>query len=348
MTRILGTHALALLCLLSAAPARTAAEEKSKPDPNAVYAPELLQGLKYRMIGPYRGGRVTAVAGVPTSPFTFYMGATGGGVWKTINAGESWVNVSDDSFAVGSIGAIAVAESDPNVVYVGTGSACPRGNVSAGDGVWKSTDAGKSWTHAGIPEAGQIARVRVHPKNPDLVYVAVLGNIFGPNEERGVFRSTDGAKSWQKVLYVSERTGAVDLTMNPENPREMYAAMWRAERKPWTMIDGGKEGGLYKTTDGGEQWEKLSGSGGLPPQEDDEEGLIGRIGVTISPARPERVWALVTAKGDQGGLYRSDDAGESWKRICGDRRLQGRGWYYTHVEADPADENTLYCMNAPF
>ncbi len=327
----------ALLTFLGIVPTALSREE---PDPNAVYDPSHYGAMEYRMIGPYRGGRVTAVTGVGGQPFTFYFGATGGGVWKSTNAGESWTNISDSDFEVGSIGAIAVADSDPNVIYVGTGSACPRGNISVGNGVYKSTDAGKTWTHVGLPEAGLIARVRVHPKEPDLVYVAALGHIFGPNDERGVFRSRDGGKTWDKVLYISEKTGAVDLAMNPKNPREMYAAMWRAERKPWTFIDGDEEGGIYKTTDGGDNWNKLESD--LP------DGLIGRIGLALSPKQPDRVWAQVTAEKGKGGLYRTDDAGKTWTLISEDRNLQGRGWYYAHVTADPNDENTVWAMNAGF
>ena len=215
---------------------------------------------------------------------------------------------------------------------------CPRGNISVGDGVYKSTDAGKTWIHVGLKEAGQIPRIQIHPKNPDLVYLAAQGHIFGPNEERGVFRSKDGGKTWEKVLFVSDQTGATDLIMNPMNPREIYAAMWRVERKPWTLIDGGEEGGIYKTTDAGDNWEKLEE--GLP------KGLIGRIGLALSAANPERVWAQVsTPEKEDGGLYRSEDAGKSWKRINPDRRLQGRGWYYSHVTADPTDENTIWANN---
>jgi hypothetical protein len=295
------TARLLLAALWLAAPARAA--EEAEPDPNAVIDPALLEGLAYRSLGPARGGRVTAVTGVRGQLHTFYMGSSGGGVWKTVNAGESWENVSDGDFRVGSIGAVAVAASDPNVVYVGTGSACPRGNVSVGDGVWKSTDAGRSWSHVGLPEAGQIGRIHVHPADPDLVYVAALGPVFGRNEERGVFRSRDGGASWEKVLYAGDGAGAVDLAMNPSNPRELYAAIWRVERKPWTLIDGGEESGLYKSSDAGETWTRLSGRGGLPPGEDalGEARLLGRIGVTVSPARPDRVWALVTAHGDAAG-----------------------------------------------
>jgi photosystem II stability/assembly factor-like uncharacterized protein len=316
--------------------------QEDKTDPNMIYDTALYGAMKYRMIGPYRGGRVTAVCGVRGQPFTFYFGATGGGVWKTTNAGERWNNVSDGFFEVGSIGAIAVAESDPNVVYVGTGSACPRGNISVGNGVYKSTDAGRSWTHIGLKEAGQIGRIRVHPQNPDLVYLAALGHIFGPNEERGVFRSQDGGRNWEKVLYVSEKTGAIDIAMNPANSREIYAAMWRVERKPWTLIDGDEEGGVHKTTDAGDNWEKLEN--GLPTGV-----LIGRIGLAIARTKPDRVWAQVSSKEkEDGGLYRTDDAGKKWTRINPDRRLQGRGWYYSHVEADPTDENTIWAMNAGY
>ena len=219
------TTLLALALAVAAAPHVFSDEAEDERDPNVIVDPDLFGAMKYRMIGPFRGGRSTAVAGVRGELFTFYMGATGGGVWKTTNAGTTWENVSDGDFGVGSIGAIAVAESDPNVVYVGTGSACPRGNVSPGDGMYRSTDAGRSWSHIGLPEAGQIARIHVHPRDPDLVYAAVLGHIFGRNDERGVYRSRDGGASWQRVLHLSDGTGAIDLAMNPKNPRELYAAM---------------------------------------------------------------------------------------------------------------------------
>ena len=299
-----------------------------------------LKAMKYRLAGPYRGGRVTAVTGVPGQPFTYYFGATGGGVWKTTDAGQSWNNVSDGYLKVGSIGAVAVAESDPNVVYVGTGSGCPRGNVSPGDGVYKSTDAGKTWTHAGLKDAGQISEIRIHPGNPDIVYIGVLGNIFGPGEERGVFRSTNGGESWEKVLYVNDQTGVSALSMDKKNPRVLYAAMWRAERKPWTLIDGSPDGGLFKTVDGGDNWEKLDL--GL-------SGNIGRMGVDVSGADPERLYVIVeTDTETQGGVYRSDDGGETFAKINREHKLRGRAWYYNHIIADPVDENTVYIMNAPF
>jgi len=300
--------------------------------------PALFSALRYRSIGPYRGGRSTAVAGIAGQPATFYMGTTGGGVWKTTDAGLNWANISDGFFDVASVGAVDVADSDPNVIYVGTGSACIRGNVSIGRGVYKSVDAGKSWTFSGLRDAGQIGRIQVHPDNPDLVYLASLGNPFGANETRGVFRSEDGGETWEKILYVSDTTGAVELSMNPANPREMYAAFWRAERKPWTVIDASEDGGIYKTTDGGDSWKKLGG--GLP------QGLTGRIGVSVSPANPDRVFALVSAADPEGGIYRSDDAGESWRRINRERNLRTRHWYYSHIIADPVDENTVYVLNS--
>ncbi len=306
-------------------------------DTNAVYEPGLYSAMKYRMIGPFRGGRVTAVTGIAAQPYTFYMGSTGGGLWKTTDAGVTWTNVSDSYFEAGSIGDVKVAPSDPSVVYVGTGSACPRGNISAGIGVYRSSNGGKTWRHIGLREAGQIGEIAVHPSNPDLLFVAALGHMFGPSADRGVYRSTNGGATWEKILFISDRTGFVDLALNPQNPRVLFAAAWRAERKPWTMISGGPEGGLYRTTDGGENWELLEE--GLPPD------TVGRIGVTVSPANPDRVWALIEAEDPHGGVYRSDDGGDSWTRINRDRKLRQRAWYYTHVYADPVDENTVYALN---
>lgn len=302
---------------------------------------EHFHGMKYRSVGPTRGGRVTAVEGIENKPFTFLMGATGGGVWKTDDAGNSWNNISDGQIKAGSIGAIAVAPSDPTIIYVGTGSACPRGNVSGGIGLYKSMDGGLNWTHIGLQKAGQIGKIIVHPTNPELVYVAVLGNIFGPNQERGVYRSKNGGGSWDLVHHVSNKTGAVDLSINPNNPREIYAAMWRAERKPWTLIDGGEEGGIWKSMDAGDTWTKLTG--GLPT------GLLGRIGVQVAPSNPEKVYAIIqSAKEEDGGVWRSEDSGKTWKRINRDHKLRQRGWYYSHLTVDPQDENTVYFNNVNF
>ncbi|MDP4821440.1 MAG: glycosyl hydrolase [Saprospiraceae bacterium] len=300
-----------------------------------------LEGLQYRSIGPSRGGRVTAVAGVPDQLFTFYMGATGGGVWKTTDGGLTWGNISDGFFEVGSIGAIEVAPSDPNVVYVGTGSADPRGNVSPGKGIYKSTDGGDTWTFIGLEKAGQIGKLAIHPNNPDIVYAAVLGNVFGPNPERGVYRTTDGGKTWDKVHYVSDKTGCIDLAMDPNNPRILFAAMWTAERKPWTFIDGSEEGGVWKSTDGGDSWQNVEG--GLPG------GLLGRIGVTVSPVNSKRVWVLLeAAKETDGGLYESTDGGQTWERINRDHQLRQRAWYYTRIFAHPKEEHTVYVVNVSF
>jgi photosystem II stability/assembly factor-like uncharacterized protein len=302
------------------------------------FDPKLFQAMKYRLVGPYRGGRATAVTGVPGQRDTFYMGSTGGGVWKTRDGGGSWINVSDEYFASGSVGAVAVAQSDPNVVYAGTGSACVRGNISPGDGVYKSTDAGETWMHIGLDEAGQIGRIRVHPQDHELVYVAALGHIFGPNDERGVFRSSDGGKTWEHVLKVSKHAGAVDLSMDPNNPRILYATIWQVERKPWTLTSGGEDNGLWKSSDGGDTWEKLTE--GLP------EGSTGRIGVSASGAKSGRVYALVEA--DDGGLFRSEDHGKTFRLINPDRNFRQRAWYYTHVYADPVDPETVYIMNVGF
>lgn len=307
----------------------------AQTNPNFTIDTALYSGLKYRMAGPFRGGRSTAVTGFLDNPFHFMMGSSGGGVWQTDDAGTNWKNISDGSFG-GSIGAVAIAEADPNVIYVGTGSADPRGNTSTGRGVYKSDNGGKTWSFMGLPDAGQIGKIRVHPKDPNLVYVAALGHLFGANKERGVYRSKNGGESWEAVLQVGDSTGAVSLAMNPSNPREIYAGMWRAERKPWSMISGSTEGGVYKTTDGGDNWEKLKG--GLP------EGMVGKVGVTVSPTQPDRVWALIEAEPD-GGVYRSDNAGKTWKRINKENKLRQRAWYYTHMVADPQDANTVYALN---
>lgn len=301
---------------------------------------ELLKVMEWREIGPYRGGRVTAVTGVPDKPQRYYMGATGGGVWKTDNAGISWENISDRYFNVGTIGAIAVAESDTNVIYVGTGEKSIRGvTTSRGDGVYKSTDSGDTWTHIGLPNAGQISRIRIHPRNHDIAYVGVQGQIWGPTEERGVYRTMDGGKSWEQVLKVNSQTGATDLSMDPTNPRILYAAMWEHGRKPWFMLSGGRAGGIFKSMDGGDTWTKLSN--GLPD-------YVGKIGIDVSASNPDRLYAIVEALPGEGGLYRSDDGGNTWALKNGTRIIWARSWYYMHIAADPVNEDTVYVLNAPF
>lgn len=298
---------------------------------------KFFEALEYRLVGPFRGGRVTAVAGVASDPHTYYMGATGGGVWVTHNAGRTWENISDGQFNVGSIGAIAVATADPNVIYVGTGTSDIRGvAASHGDGVYRSTDRGRTWTNVGLSDSRQISAIVVHPGNPDVVWVAAQGSPWAPSEQRGVFKSTDGGASWQKVLYINETTGAADLVIDATNPRILYAAMWDHQRTPWEIRSGGEGSGIHKSTDGGASWQKLEG--GLPE-------LTGKIGLAVSPANPDRVWAIVEAEGKKGGLYRSDDGGSSFSHINGARTLHARAWYYMHVFADPTDENTVYVQN---
>jgi photosystem II stability/assembly factor-like uncharacterized protein len=299
------------------------------------YDPDLLKGMKWRSIGPFRGGRAIAVSGVTSQPNTFYFGGVGGGVWKSNDGGNTWTPISD-KLSVSSIGSIAVADTDPNVIYVGTGEACIRGNISHGDGVYKSTDAGTTWTNIGLKDTRHIGRVIVHPRNADTVFVAALGHAYGPNTERGVFRTLDGGKTWDKVLYVNEKTGAIDVAFAPTNPSIVFAAMWEASRSPWGMTSGGPGSGLYKSTDGGTTWKKLEGNG-LP------KGVIGRIGVSVSGADANRVYALIEA--EDGGLYRSEDGGTNWRRVNEERRFRQRAWYYTHVNADPKSIDTVYVMN---
>ena len=326
---------VAIACVLSVFSVTSA-----QSPPAAQYDTALFNALRWREIGPFRGGRVTAVAGVSGQPLVFYFGATGGGVWKTVDGGMRWSPVADAVLTAGSIGAIEVAPSDPNVVYVGTGETPLRGNTSPGDGMYRSTDAGKTWKKIGLADAGQIGTIRVHPNNPDLVYAAVLGHAFGPNETRGVYRSADGGKTWQRVLGKGPDAGAVDLAMDPSNPRILYAAFWQARRQPWGFSSGGPGSGLWKSTDGGDTWTELTRNRGLP------QGMIGKIGVTVSPARPERVWAIVEA--EDGGVFRSDNAGETWTRTNEDRNLRQRAWYYTHIHADPKDAETVYVLNVGF
>ena len=299
----------------------------------AGYDSTLFAGLHYRMIGPNRGGRVTTVMGVPSEPRTFYMGVASGGVWKTTDGGASWRPISDGYFAAASTGSIDVALSNPDIVYVGTGSDDIRSNVSTGRGVYKSTDAGRSWTFVGLRETGQIGAVRIDPTNPDIVYVAAVGNAFTSNPERGVYRTKDGGATWEKVLFISDSTGAVDLELQPGHPNVIYASMWRGQRTPWTIISGAHEGGLYKSVDGGDHWTKLGG--GLPT------GLFGKSNIAVTAAKPDRVYALIEAK-PGSGLYRSDDAGEHWALINTQPTLITRPFYYTTLAADPTNADVVY------
>ncbi len=306
---------------------------------DTMYDPSLLKGLKYRCIGPSRGGRVTTVTGVASEPSVFYMGATGGGVWKTTDYGRNWINVSDGYFETGSIGAIQVADSDPDIIYVGTGSDGIRSNVIAGRGVYKSEDAGKTWKFLGLRDTGQIGAVEVHPENPDIVFVAAIGSAFGPNPERGVFRSVDGGKTWENVLFLSEKTGAVDIEFCPDNPDEIYAAMWHGERKPWTIISGAAEGGIFKSSDGGDKWIHLTE--GLP------QDLIGKSDLAVSPADPDRVYVLMEAA-PGGGLYKSENRGQSFALVSDKEELVNRPFYYTNVDADPTNADILYINTGRF
>ncbi len=296
-----------------------------------------LDALEWRLIGPYRAGRVVAVAGDPEQRQVFYMGSTGGGVWKTTDGGIYWRNVSDGFFRRASVGAIAVAASDPNVIYAGMGEACIRGNVSHGDGVYRSTDAGRTWTHLGLENTRNIGKLRVDPRDPDLVYVAALGHAHGPNVERGVFRSRNGGKTWQRVLARGDRAGAIDLVIDPTNPRILYASFWETVRNPWSLTSGGPGSGLFRSTDGGDTWTELHPNQGFP------RGVLGKIGITVSASRPERIYAVVEAA--DGAVFRSDDSGERWTRLCEDRNLRQRAWYYHHIYADPRDAETVWVLN---
>jgi photosystem II stability/assembly factor-like uncharacterized protein len=296
--------------------------------------------LEYRCVGPSRGGRVTAVTGVPSKPSTFYMGSTGGGVWKTTDYGQSWINITDGFLETGSIGAIRAAPSDPNVIYVGTGSDGIRSNVITGRGVYKSTDEGKTWEFTGLRQAGQIGALEIHPNNPDIVFAAALGHAFGPNPVRGVFRTKDGGKTWEKVLFISEKTGAIDLELAPDNPAEVYACLWRGERKPWTIISGDKEGGIYKSSDGGDTWIKLTN--GLPQR------IVGKSDLAVTPSNPDLVYVLIEAPPGKGGVYRSNDRGETFQLVSTKKELLDRPFYYTNIDADPNEEETLYVNSTGF
>jgi photosystem II stability/assembly factor-like uncharacterized protein len=299
---------------------------------------DLLQSVKFRCIGPPRGGRVVAVAGDPSDPGVAYFGAVAGGLWKTEDAGTTWAPISDGYFKTSSVGAIAVSALQPNIIFVGMGESTIRTDVSYGDGVYKSTDHGHTWTHMGLNDTRHIGRVRVHPRNPDIVYVAALGHAFGPNEERGVFRSKDGGHTWEKVLYVSDRAGAVDLSIDERNPDAVYATFWETYRNFWELSSGGPGSGLWRSTDGGDTWTDITRNKGLP------EGLLGKLGVAASPVKNGRVWAIIEAK-DKPGLYRSDDFGNTWMMLTDNPDLRQRPWYYMHIYADTQDADTVYVLN---
>jgi photosystem II stability/assembly factor-like uncharacterized protein len=297
----------------------------------------LFAGLRWRSIGPSRGGRSQAIAGSPSRPFEYYFGATGGGVWKTTDGGLTWRPVSDRQIKSSSVGAVQIAASNPDVVYAGMGETQLRGNIIQGDGVYKTTDAGKTWTHMGLEKTQAIARIRIHPTNPDLVYVAALGNPYAANPERGVFRSKDGGKTWERVLFRDDKTGAVDLVMDPKNPDVLYAGLWEVFRTPHSLSSGGPGSGLFKSTDGGSSWTELTKNAGLPAP------IWGKVGVTVSGADSNRLYAIIEAK--EGGIFMSDDAGASWKLINDDRRIRQRAFYYTRIYGDPKVKDTFYVLN---
>ena len=299
-----------------------------------------MKNFQYRLIGPFRGGRVGAVEGIKDQPNVYYFGATGGGVWKTVDGGINWQNISDGFFKTGSVGAIDVADSDTNIVYVGMGEETVRGNVSSGDGVYKSMDAGKTWKNIGLGDTQQISRVRVHPKNPNIVYVAAIGHLWGKNEQRGIFRTKDGGATWEKILYRNDETGASDLIIDPTNPNTLYAAFWQISRKPYRMDSGGDGGGLFKSIDGGDSWTEISRNKGLPT------GVLGKINIAVSPVNANRLWAMVEAK--EGGLYRSDDGGKTWTKMSDNPNIKQRPWYFNRVYADTENENTVYVLNVVF
>lgn len=303
------------------------------------YDEKLYNGMEWRSIGPYRGGRSAAVTGVPGKPNLFYFGATGGGVWRTTDAGNSWENISDGFFG-GSIGAVAVSEWDNNVIYVGGGEKTVRGNVSYGYGMWKSVDAGKTWSHIGLKDSRHIPRVRIHPKNPDIVYAAVLGDLFKSSDERGVYKSIDGGKTWKRTLFANADAGAIDLCFDPNNPRIMYASTWRIRRTPFSLESGGDGSAMWKSADGGETWTNITANQGLP------KGTWGIVGISVSPVNSNRVYAII--ENENGGVYRSDDAGQTWRKMNDNRNLRQRAWYYTRIYADTKDEDLVYVLNVSY
>ncbi|MEM7478902.1 MAG: glycosyl hydrolase, partial [Planctomycetota bacterium] len=326
----------ALVLLIGSAATLTAAAQEANEDLDERYSV-----VKWRNIGPFRGGRSVCASGVIGDSQTYFMGTTGGGLWKTEDAGQHWTNVSDGFFKTGSVGAVAVSESDPNVVYVGMGEHAPRGVMTShGDGVYKSTDSGKTWQHLGLAETQHIARIVIHPKNPETVFVAAQGALHGPSQQRGIFKSTDGGKSWKRVLFVNELTGCSELSMDQSNPQVLYATMWEHQRKPWKVISGGEGSGVYKSTDAGATWKKIEE--GLPEKK-------GKMAIAVSRSNPDKVYALVEgdSQEEKGGLFASSDGGKTWSERSKDHRLIQRAWYYTEVFVDPLDEQTIYVLSAP-
>lgn len=327
---------LPLLVLLSICQLSISQPKKDTTDYNAVF-----KAVKWRNIGPFRGGRSNCATGVKGNPMVYYMGTTGGGLWKTDDMGITWRNISDGFFTTSSVGAVAVAESDANVVYVGMGEHAIRGVMTShGDGVYKSTDAGKTWKKTGLDETQHISRIQIDPRNPDIVYVAAQGALYGPNKERGIYKSTDGGKTWKNILFVNERTGCAELSMDMNNPRILYAAMWEHGRRPWQVISGGPGSSLYKSTDAGETWQKIEE--GLPKE-------LGKMAISVSRANPEKVYALIESdtQKEQGGLFVSSNSGHSWSLVSKDHRLVQRAWYYIEVFADPKNEDLVYVLSAP-
>ncbi len=330
---------LSIVLLLVTIQLSEAQKKKSKSTPSISFSETMYSGLEWRNIGPFRGGRSAAVTGVPGKANLYYFGSTGGGIWKTTDAGNSWENISDGYFG-GSVGAIAVSSWDNNVIYVGGGEKTVRGNVSYGYGVWKSVDGGKTWTASGLKNSRHISRIRIHPKNPDIAYAAVMGDLYTASSERGVYKTSDGGKTWDKVLFANADAGAVDLVMDPENPRTLFASTWRIRRTPYSLESGGAGSALWKSTDAGATWVNISKNKGLP------KGTWGISGVAVSPKNTDRVWAIIENK--DGGVFRSEDGGDTWKKINSDRSLRQRAWYYTRIYADTEDEDMVYVLNVRY
>ncbi|KAA3634638.1 MAG: glycosyl hydrolase, partial [Bacteroidetes bacterium] len=304
---------------------------------SSIFHAPLYNELEWRNVGPMRGGRSVAVSGVPGNPMTYFMGTTGGGLWKTTDGGIKWKNISDGHFNSGSVGAIAIAPSNTDIIYAGMGEHAVRGVMTShGDGMYKSEDGGKTWKYIGLPDSRHIASINIHPEDPDKLFVAVQGALYGPTEERGVYKSEDGGENWRKVLYVNETTGACDLSMDAHNPEVLYAGMWDHQRFPWKIRSGGNGSGLYKSTDFGESWHRLYN--GLPKS-------MGKVGISVSPADPNVVYANIEA--ENGGVFRSDDGGELWQQVNSERVTYARSWYYMEIFADPKEKETVYVLNAP-